>query len=394
MSNPASRLRFWATAYAMLVLLIGTNLATPLYQGYAERFRFSPVVLTLVFASYIAVLIPSLLVAGPLSDAVGRRRVLLPAVVLAAAGSLVLALAPSTEWLFAGRVLQGLAVGAASAPLTAALTELEPHGDRRKAALVSTVASASGLGGGPLLGGLLAQYAPAPHVLPYVVEIALLVPAVAVVATLPPTAPAARWRPSRPGIPPGMRAVFATSGTANFLAFTVIGLFLTLVPGYVADLSGSRNLLLAGAAVALLPVCSAIAQLAGYGRQARALEFLGLPLLAAGLVLLAVAGGTSSAPLLLIAAVIAGTGHGLVFLGGLTTINESAPTGRRAEALAAFYVVMYLGSGVPVIGVGALATLTGVLPAVQEFAVAVALAASVLTLALARRGRRVTARHP
>ena len=153
----ASRTRFWATAYSLLVLLVGTNIATPLYQGYAQRFGFSPVVLTLVFAAYVAVLIPSLLVAGPLSDAVGRRRVLLPAFVLAALGSLVFALAPGTGWLFAGRVLQGLAVGAASAPLTAALTELEPGHDRRKAALVSTVASVGGLGGGPLLGGLLAQ---------------------------------------------------------------------------------------------------------------------------------------------------------------------------------------------------------------------------------------------
>ncbi|MGH8967316.1 MAG: MFS transporter, partial [Actinomycetes bacterium] len=103
----ASRLRFWATAYALLILLIGTNLATPLYQGYAQSFGFSPVVVTLVFAAYVAVLIPSLLVAGPLSDAIGRRRVLLPAFALAAAGSLVFALAPSTGWLFAGRVLQG-----------------------------------------------------------------------------------------------------------------------------------------------------------------------------------------------------------------------------------------------------------------------------------------------
>jgi predicted MFS family arabinose efflux permease len=369
----------------------GTNLATPLYRGYADAFGFSPVVLTLIFSVYVAVLVPSLLVAGPLSDAVGRRAVLLPTVALAALGSLVFALAPSTAWLFAARALQGLAVGAASAPLTAALTELEPTGNRRKAALVSTVASVGGLGLGPVLGGLLAQYAPAPHVLPFVLEIVLLVPAAIVIFMLPETTHRTRWRPRRPEIPASMKADFATSGTASFLAFAVIGLFLTLVPTYVARLSGSNNLLLAGAAVAVLLVCSAVAQLAGYGKRARTLELLGLPLLAAGLVLLAVAGGLSSSALLLAATVIAGTGHGLAFLGGLTTINKSAPAGRHAEALATFYVIVYLGVGLPTVGVGFLATAAGLLAAVQSFAVVVAMLCLVVLLALVGRTRHQTA---
>jgi MFS family permease len=383
-----ARRRFWATAYALLILVTGTNLATPLYRGYAETFGFSPVVLTLIFSVYVAVLVPSLLVAGPLSDAVGRRAVLLPAVALAALGSLVFALAASTAWLFLARALQGLAVGAASGPLTAALTELEPTGNRRRAALVATVASVGGLGLGPVLGGLLAQYAPAPHVLPFVLEIALLVPAAGVITTLPRTTGRTRWRPRRPEIPAGMKGDFATSGSASFLAFAVLGLFLTLVPTYVAALSGSGNLLLAGAAVAVLLVFSAVAQLVGYGRRPRTLELLGLPLLSAGLVLLAVAGGLTSEPLLLAATVIAGTGHGLAFLGGLTTINNSAPAGRHAEVVATFYVVVYLGVGLPTVGVGFLATAAGLLPAVQSFAYVVAALCLVVLLALAGRTRR------
>lgn len=391
MSNPEKRRRFWATGYALLVLVTGTNLATPLYRGYAETFGFSPVVLTSIFSVYVAVLVPSLLVAGPLSDAVGRRLVLLPAFVLAGLGSLVFALAPSTAWLFVARALQGLAVGAASAPLTAALTELEPTRNRRKAALVSTVASVGGLGLGPVLGGLLAQYAPAPHVLPFVAEIALLVPAAAVIAMLPETTTRTRWRPRRPEIPARMKGEFATSGTAGFLAFAVLGLFLTLVPTYVATLSGSGNLLLAGAAVALLLACSAAAQFAGYGRPARALQLLGLPLLSTGLVLLAVAGGASSAALLLVATVIAGTGHGLAFLGGLTTINSSAPPGRHAEVLATFYVIVYLGVGLPTVGVGLLATAAGLLTAVQSFAWVVAALCLLVLLVLTGRTRRHSA---
>jgi MFS family permease len=185
-----------------------------------------------------------------------------------------------------------------------------------------------------------------------------------------------------------MKGEFATSGAACFLAFAVLGLFLTLVPTYVATLSGSGNLLLAGAAVALMLACSAAAQLAAYGRPARALELLGLPLLSAGLVLLAVAGGVSSSALLLVATVIAGTGHGLAFLGGLTAINNSAPAGRHAEVLATFYVIVYLGVGLPTVGVGLLATAAGLLTAVQSFAWAVAVLCLLVLLVRTGRTRR------
>ncbi|GAB3965293.1 MFS transporter [Actinoallomurus acanthiterrae] len=382
--------RFRGAAYTLLVLLAGTNLPTPLYRGYQRAFGFSPLVVTLIFAAYVAALIPSLLVAGPLSDAVGRRRVLLPAVGLAAVGALVFALATGTAWLFAARIAQGVALGAASGALSAVLTELEPNGDRRRAALVTTVASVGGLGAGPLLSGLLAQYAPAPRVLPYVVEIALLVPAAVAMAALPPGRAAARWRPQRPRIPAAMRRVFAASGVAGFLAFAVIGLFLTLVPPYVATLARSANLALSGGAVALMLGSSAVAQVVAYGRRPVTVRAAGLPLLAAGLVLLAVAGAVASLPLLLTATVVAGAGQGLVFLGSLTLVNNGAPAERRAEVMAGFFVVIYLGVGVPVIGVGLLATATGLLTAVQDFAyVTAALCLTVLAAPyLARRPGR------
>ncbi|MEU8630216.1 MFS transporter [Streptomyces sp. NPDC048669] len=388
-ASGASPARFWATAYTLLFLLTGTNLPTPLYRGYQQSFGFSPLMVTLIFAVYVASLIPSLLIAGPLSDSVGRRKVLLPAVVLAALGSLVFALADSVGWLFAARLLQGLAVGAASGALTAALSELEPRGDRRRAALVSTVASVGGLGAGPLIAGLLAEYAPSPYVLPFVVEIALLIPAAVAMATLPTSQPTTKWRPRRPSLPASARGVFVSSGTAGFLAFSVIGLFLALVPTYVTKLSGNDNLALAGGAVALMLACSVLAQIAASGRQALGIQITGLLLLATGLILLAVAGGIASLPLLLVSTVVGGAGQGLTFLGGITEINRVAPKDRHADVLSSFYVVIYLGVGVPVIGVGLLATATGLLTAVQIFAAVVAALCLLDTLALARKPRQL-----
>lgn len=387
----ASGWRFWATAYTLLILLTGTNLPTPLYRSYETRFGFSPFVVTLIFAVYVAVLIPSLLVAGPLSDAVGRRRVLLPALALATLGSLGFALATNTVWLFAARILQGLAVGTASGALTAALSELEPSGSRRRAALVSTVASVGGLGLGPVLAGLIAEYSPAPDVVPFVVEIVLLVPAAVTVTRMPSAQQVSRWHPRRPQIPATMRALLVISGSANFLAFAVIGLFLTLIPTYVAALTGSTNLLLGGGTAALMLACSAAVQLITYGRPPRRLQLVGLPILGLGLGLLVIVGMVSSLPLLLAATVLAGVGHGLVFLGGLTTVNNNAPSSNRAEVLSSFYVIVYTGVGLPVLGVGILATAVSLTTAMSWFAGIVAVLCLTVLVALWRADRDTAA---
>lgn len=390
---PGRRWRFWAAAYTYLVLVVGTNVPTPLYAGYQHSFGFSPLVVTLVFAVYVAALIPSLLIAGPLSDAIGRRRVLIPAVALAMAGSVVFALAAGTAWLFAARIVQGIALGTASGAVTASLTELEPAGDRRRAAMVTAVAAVAGSGAGPLLGALLAEYGPWPRVLPYLVEVALLVPAGIAIAAMPEPVVRSRWRPRRPQVPAAIRSAFFSSGVTSFLAWAVTALFLTLIPSYVATLAGSANLVLGGGVVALMLGCSALAQRAAYGRRAAPLQAGGLGLLTASLALLVAAGAAHSLGLLLGASVLAGVGQGLSFLGAMTEVNEVAPPDRRADVLSSFYVVTYLGTGLPVIGVGFLATALGLLPAVRIFAI-IAGTTCLVTLATRIRARNHVVTHP
>lgn len=371
-SRSGRRRLFWGIAFLYLVLLAGTNLPTPLYRGYEQAFHFSPLVVTLIFSAYVGALLPSLLLAGPLSDAIGRRRILLPSVAAAIFGAMCFALANGVGWLFAARAIQGIAVGAASGALTAALVELEPDGNRARAAMVSAMALFAGIGAGPLLSGALAQYMSDPLVLPYLVEIALLLLASVAIARLPGHPSRSRWRPRRPQVPPPIRRPFIIAGTLSFLAGTVTGLFLTLVPSYALTLTGSTNLGLAGAAVALMFAASAATQRLAYGQPEPVLRLGGLGLILTGFVLLIVAGSAASLALLLAATLTAGVGQGLAFLAAITGVNEIAPPERRADVLSSFYVVTYLGTGVPVIGVGFLATAIGLLTAVQYCAAVVA----------------------
>src|SRR5437868_14323429 len=157
-------LTVWVT---WLVLMAGANLATPLYAVYAHRFHFSSLVLTAIFAAYAFVLVPALLVFGRLSDRFGRRPVMLAGLLMACGGLVLFAAAQGTAWLFAARALQGLAVGMISGPATAALVEFDPLRDEQRPALLAGLAQAGGSAAGPLLAGVLAEWAPAPRQLSF-----------------------------------------------------------------------------------------------------------------------------------------------------------------------------------------------------------------------------------
>lgn len=368
------RWRFVGLAYALWVLILGTNLPTPLYSVYRDEYHFNPLILTLIFAVYAAALIPALLVCGPLSDTIGHRRLLLTALVAAGAGAAVFALASGPGWLFAARAIQGLAVGAASGALTVALIAAAPQGETRKASLMASVMTVGGGGAGPVLAGVLAQYAPASQTLVYLVEIALLIPALGVILALPKTHRATstgrrrRPRPRLPHVPTEIRRGFTRAAAATFLAWAVAALFLALVPSYAIEMLHTTNLAVTGAAAGLILLTAAAAQAICTHWSVLGARSTGLVLLAIGLAGLVLAGALASIGLLIAAAVVAGAGQGLTFMAAVREVNDISPATQRGEVLSAFYVATYSGVGIPVIGTGLLAAITGLPTAVAIFA--------------------------
>ncbi|HET6503740.1 MAG TPA: MFS transporter [Amycolatopsis sp.] len=385
------RFSFAGLAFALGVLILGTNLPSPLYSVYAQRFGFSPLTITLIVSVYVVTLVPALLVCGSLADSAGPRFVLLPALVIAVAGAVVFATAGSTVWLFVARALQGVAVGAASGPLVAALVATEPTGNHGRASFVGSLVTTVGAGAGPVFAGALAQYAPAPLVLSFVVEIVLLLVAFRAVLTLPARARSGtRLHLRRPRIPAGTRGSFAVAAAVSFLSWAVAYIVLALVPSYVESGLRTHNLLLGGASSGMLLLCAALAQVV-FGRRRFPAMPAGLVLLIAGLAGIVVAGMLSSIPLLLVTVAVTGIGQGLGFLGALRRVNALAPAETHASVASAFYVVTYLGGGGPVIVVGLLAIPLGLVLAVQSAALAVAAVCLVTLVVLLRHDR---ARHP
>jgi len=352
-----TRTPFLVVAGALFVLLLDGNLPTPLYAVYRERFGFSGTELTLIFAIYAMALIPSLLVFGQLSDRVGRRRVIAGGLGAAALGLLLLALAQSTAWLFVARAVQGLALGATVGSAAAALVELEPEGDHARAALATVLGQSGGSAAGPLVAGVLAQWAPAPRQLAYAVGIGLTVAAALAVLRLEePRAPGGAWRLQRPRVPEDARGPFARASLTGACVWAVGALFLSVVPSYAAKLLDTNDLALLGAISAIMLAMACLAQALctrGAMTPARA-QPLGLGLLVAGIAALVLAFPAHSLALVLVAALLAGTGLGFGFFGSQAQVNALAPSDRRGEVTAAFITCLYTGVAVTVIATGIL----------------------------------------
>ena len=202
---------FWAIAASLAVLTAFSTAPSSLYGLYQRQEGLSSVTITVVYAVYAAGLVASLLLVGHVSDWYGRRRVLVPALVTALVAALIFSCSTSLPALLTGRVLTGLALGAAIATATAYLTDLdtEPGGiPTRRSQIVATVANVGGLAVGPLLSGLLGQYVPALPRLSYQIFALLLVAAVLASVAAPEgrrlPRPRPRYHPQRLAAPSGL----------------------------------------------------------------------------------------------------------------------------------------------------------------------------------------------
>ncbi|MGW5334293.1 MFS transporter [Streptomyces bauhiniae] len=382
---------YLGAAGVFAVGMMGTTLPTPLYGLYRERIGFSELIVTVVFAVYAVGVIVALLLAGGASDVLGRRPVLVVALVLSALSAVCFLLEGGLPLLYLGRVLSGFSAGLFSGTGTAAVLDLAPPERRGRAALAATAANMGGLGLGPLVSGLLAQYAPRPLILPFLVHLGLLAVALVVTLLLPETVhhEGARppLRPQGMRVPPEVRGVFGPSALAAFAGFSLLGLFTAVAPAFLTDTLGEHNLAVTGAVVFSVFCASTAGQLLMGRIGARAALPWGCAVLAAGLVLVGASLWAESLPLLLIGALTGGTGQGMAFRAGLTAVGAAAPEEHRGATISAFFVVAYLGISLPVVGVGALTTGLGVRGAGMTFtACALVLVAAV--------GARVRARPP
>lgn len=345
----------WLVAGAFAVTMLGTTLPTPLYSLYQDRWGFSTLTSTVIFGVYALGVIAALLLLGRSSDVIGRKPMLLLGFTCAATSDLVFLVAHDVNLLLLGRLLSGVSAGIFTGTATAAMIDLAPAAARRRATLAATVANMGGLALGPLVAGLIAGHAPEPLLLPYAAHLGLVALAVIGLGFVPETVAASGHRPVQPprlGVPSEVAGIFVRIALPGFVGFGVLGLFAAIAPTFLRQLLQLSGPVLGGAVASTVFVASCLAQVTLVDALGRSALPAGRAALLCGLGLLALALGTESLPLLLVAATVAGLGQGITFRVGLTQLNEQAPEDRRAEVASTFFTVMYAGISLPVVGVG------------------------------------------
>ncbi|WAL69292.1 MFS transporter [Amycolatopsis cynarae] len=384
-------MKVWLAAWPVMAVFVLSNAPTPLYVLWQRSLGFSSGVLTAVFACYIAGLLGALLVAGVVSDRIGRKPVLLPAIALAMLACVLFATAASVIVLALARLLAGIAVGATVSAGMAAVTDVAGPERKRTAALASSAAMVLGAGSGPLLAGVLSQTLPGPTVVPFAVDAVLLASAFAVVARLPLARPATGSGPRVwlriPSVDPrGRTAVLL--GIAVFApGITSTSFVLALGPSVLAQLLGAGNRIVAGTLAFVMFLAATGVQFAVRRLGVRAILTVGALSTVAGMVMLVLSVRLASVPLLAVAAVLAGSGQGMGQFGGLTLISASVPSTRLAEANAAQNIGGYLPAAVLPLAAGFLSDAAGLPTGTTVFAAVVATAALAGAAVVSVKGR-------
>ncbi|MGA5816496.1 MFS transporter [Kitasatospora sp. NPDC094028] len=380
----------WLAAWPVTAVFVLSNAATPLYVLWQHDIGFSKGTLTVVFAFYIVGLIGSLLVSGVLSDRIGRKPVLLPALALALAACLVFGTATSVAALIVARLFTGIAVGAVVSAGMAAVTDVAGPARRRTAALLASCAMVFGAGLGPLLAGVLSELAPAPTTTVFAVEAVLLATAVLTVLRMPLARPAARPRGSWirvPGVPSGTGRQLALGIAVFAPGITATSFVLSLGPSLLSGLLGTTSRIVAGAMAFAMFLAATGVQFAVQRLSRRTILTAGAASTALGMLTLVAAVRSEAVALLVLAALLAGAGQGMGQLGGLSLLNSAVPPQRLAEANAALNVGGYIPAGLLPVSAGYLSDAVCLTNGATVFGL-VLLALAVLGGLLVRTARR------
>ncbi|MDH6285969.1 MFS transporter [Rhodococcus opacus] len=344
-------------AAALFAVSWGANQFAPMQLVYREHLGLGNGSFTAMLASYVVGLVPALLYFGRVSDRFGRRAVIRPMIPVGIVSSLVLiAGAAVPDLLYLGRVLAGLASGMAFGAGTAWMKELGSTAPAGAGARRAAVSLSAGFGCGALFAGVIAQWLPAPELLPYLVHIALMLGALALVWAVPDVrvratdltatplsalaTPQFRW-----GIAPWAPWVFGVA-TVSF----------AILPPLVSESLRSTSVAFTGLVAALTLITGAVIQpwAKRWSQQddAAAGIRVGITLGVLGFGAATVVAYTDGAPAvaaIVAAAFLLGSCYGILLGSGLASVERLAPADELAQTVAVFYCLIYVGFAVPLV---------------------------------------------
>lgn len=367
----------WVMAGILWAFFAAAAAPSPLFLVYRAEWGFPVWMLTLAFAIYAIALLGALLSFGRLSDHIGRRPVLLGALLLECVAMTLFLTAGNVGIVILARIVQGIATGAATGALSAAITDFAPPHRKTLAPLLSSVAPLSGLAVGAIFAGLATEGGH-PIVVVFIVFDILFLVSLGAVALSPesvtPRPGAGRSLVPRVAIPAAARAEFIREIPVSAAVWIVGGFYLAVVAEVLREVLGVTSGAIEGFYIAGVSGFGALASFFARNLPARVNAAYGSVLIAVGMPIVLLGMNTRSFVVIAIGTLLAGAGFGMGYLGGVGILAPLAKAHERGELFSGLYVVNYLAFGIPAIIAGLLIDAFGLLPTVNGYGILVVIA--------------------
>jgi predicted MFS family arabinose efflux permease len=385
---------FLLLASLTVSFLAGSSAPTPLYGVYMAEWGLTPLMVTVIFGIYALAVLVALLVAGRLSDHLGRRPVLLVATLAQAVTMIVFMTSTSVTGLLVARVLQGLTTGAALGAIGAGMIDL----DKTRGTVANAVAPPFGTATGAIVAGVLVQFLPFPTHLVYVVfGLVFILQSLGLVFMTDSIAPRggvlASLKPKL-ALPRATREPLLLATPVLIAVWALAGFYGALSPLLVKGMLGVNTPLIGGLALFVVATFGGLSVLVLQHREAKDMMMLGAASLIVGVAVTAVAVSEASIAFFFVGSMIAGVGFGAGFQGAVRTVVPFAAPHERAGVLSIIFIISYIAMGVPAVAAGWMIARHGnVVATAQLFAAVImalagtALLASVLRAATQRVSR-------
>lgn len=376
----------WKAMFIFMAFTMGTSMVSPLLPLYQESFSLSKGGTVLIFTIYTLTVLPSMLIFGPLSDQLGRKRVIWPSMVLGIMASGLMVSANSIFVIYVARLIQGLATGAFLGTCTAYVVDLADEEKKLIAAVLAGSSLRLGFGLGPGIAGLMSQYLPYPLQLPFVFHLTLLILGMIIFLTMPETIKNRRFQgiSINLGVPAVHKmAIIFFVLPSGFILTVLDATVLSLAPLFINDIMGYRNLAVFGLAAFLVLAAGGVSQAPAAHMQPKKSIIFGAVLGALTLFLFFVSAQVQNVALIVIDCAVIGAANGLILKGGVTMCSLMVPPEERGRLLSTYYFCDYGGMLVP-LGIGFLADKTGLFQAMLFLSLTIAFFVGILSLGTSR----------
>jgi MFS family permease len=371
----------------MCVGVMGTALASPLYPIYQQAWGLLPSHITQIFVAYMLGALASLLFLGRLTDRFGFMAVLRAGLILMTLGVGSSALAWDVPSFSVCRFAIGVASGMITTSASVGMTRLNNKGDLQRAAATTSLTIAFGFGLGPVVGGLMAQWVPIPLKTAYIPSVVLgllaihalfqvRLPAQPAATAAPAAAPRFSFKDVQPALSqprkPFLRH-YALGCMAAFSAFGMFSLFAALAPSFMAQMVPWHGPAVSGLSLGTILFLSAIVQLIARPYATKGVAIAGFFSLAACNLLLAINTFAGSPWLFALCVAATAAGHGMCNLAGMSIVNKVSKPASRTGLLSTYLIVGYVGTIVPILGLGWLSDAIGLTRALIVFCICLGL---------------------